>query len=105
MSVTPKKYLNLMSDDQFFSKISSKCNYISEDLVRQIYYELVRLTSDELRHNGAIRFPALGDFYIKYHKEKMIHNVNNGQMIKLAPHKIVKFIPNSKIRKFFASLS
>ena len=104
-NVKSKKEMNLMSNQEFFAKIAEKCNYISEELVKDVYYELVRLTSNELRHNGAIRYPDLGDFYIKYRKEKVVRNVSDGKLIKMPPQKVVKFTASHKIQKYFASLS
>jgi len=105
MSAKTKKEMNLMPNDLFFSKIAEKCNYIDKDLVKMVYYEMVRLTSQELRHNGAIRYPDLGDFYIKYHKERLSRSIVSGQIIKIPAIKTVKFAVNSKIKKYFASLS
>ena len=100
-----KSELNLMKDNEFFARIAEKCNYMSEDLVREVYYEMIRLTSSELRHNGAIRYPSLGDFYIRYQKEKMMIHQGTGEKMKVSPRKIIKFLPDYKIKKYFASLS
>lgn len=104
MPSKPKNELNLMEDKDFFARISEKCNYISEDLVKDIYYAMVKLASQELQHNGAIRFPALGDFYLKYHKERNLRSVADGQIIRIPAKKSIKFSPNQKIRAFFHQL-
>ncbi len=40
-----------MSNDDFFMTLSSRCNYISVDEIKDFYYALVKLTTQELRHN------------------------------------------------------
>lgn len=97
--------MSFLSKDDFFNLLAERCNYINTELVEQVYYELIRLTSQELRRQGAIRYPAFGDFYIKYLKEREMRHVGTGQMIKIPMRKVVKFTPNSKLKKYFASLS
>lgn len=104
-TVRGKKTLNLLKDEEFFERISEKCNYADLETVKMIYYEIIRLTSQELRHNGAIRYPDFGDFYIKYRKEKMITLVNTTKKTVIPPQKVVKFAADYKIKKYFANLS
>jgi nucleoid DNA-binding protein len=97
--------LNLMEDKEFFAMISQRCNYISEDLVKEFYYAMVKLISQELQHNGSVRLPALGDFILHYHKERNLRSVANGQIIRIPAKKNIKFSPNQGLRRFFHDLS
>lgn len=100
-----KGEMNLLTNDEFFDKISERCNYIDVELTRQVYYEIIRLTTQELRHNGAIRFPDFGDFYIKLYKERTIKDVRTRQPILVPSKRSVKFIPDYKVKRYFQSLS
>ncbi len=100
-----KSELDLLPKEEFFRLISEKCNYVNVDLIKQVYYEMIRLTGQQLRHHGAIRYPDLGDFYIKYRSEKRHRDINTREIIVTPPQKVIKFTPDHKLSKYFASLS
>lgn len=100
-----KEDLTFLSEDDFFNTLAERCNYINTDLVKEVYYELIKLTTQQLRKQGSIRYPVFGDFILKYKKPRELISVHNGQRMTIPMRKVVKFTPSPKLRKYFVSLS
>ena len=100
-----KEDLVFLDKEEFFNALAEKCNYINTDLVKEVYYELIRLTSQELRKKGAIRFPDFGDFSLKYMKERRSTHVLTKEIIIIPMRKAVRFSPTPKLKRYFKELS
>lgn len=100
----PKAKYDYMDPEQFFTLISERCNYLDKKLVKEVYYEIVRATIQELRKKGMVRFPDLGDFTLIFHKERWSIDVNTKARIKIAAKRTMKFEVCSKLKKYLQSL-
>ena len=90
-----------LSDDDFFRMISSRANYLNEDVVREVYYEMVRIMVYQLRTKKTVRMPDFGDLRITLHKERIGVDVNTKERKHIQAYHTVKFTPNKKLRDFF----
>jgi nucleoid DNA-binding protein len=85
----------------FFTKISERANYLNEEVVREVFYEMIRVAVYELRTKKIVKLPDFGEFKVTLHKEHMTRDVTTGQMTRIPPYHIIKFSPDYKLKKFF----
>jgi nucleoid DNA-binding protein len=87
--------------DKFFSGLSAQSNYIPEDVVKEVYYGLIRLIGSTIKEKGKIDCPDLGTFVLHTHKARNAFNVKTGVTEFLGERKIVKFKTCRKMKEFF----
>jgi len=100
----PVSKYDYMKADDMFEEIANRCSYIESDLVRTVYYELVRLMGKQLKDKGMVRMPEWGDFHLIYHKERDMKHVRSGDTIHIPAKKTVKYVPNYKLKNHFNRL-
>jgi len=61
----------VLNEDRFFMLLAEHCNYVSPETLRDFYMGLVRHITKELRKNGVVRLPHLGDFALVKQKDKL----------------------------------
>lgn len=93
----------VLDEKRFFTLLSQECNYVSPETLRDFYMGLVRHATKELRTNGIVRFPHLGDFALVKQKSR-IGWAGQFQTI-LKGKYILKFYPKEIWRKYFTKLS
>ena len=77
MAYTPEinirelKKKGLLDEKKFFELLSDECNYVGPDVVKENYLALVRVLTKELRKNGIVRLPLLGDIALVKQKPHM----------------------------------
>lgn len=87
---------------RFFRLLSEQNNYVDSKTVQDFYMGLVRLITQELRTNGFIRLPHLGDFAMLKAKDKVAWA---GQYQRLLTGKyLLKFFVSEKWRHYFTGL-
>lgn len=102
IEVTSVVKRGLADESRFFRLLSEENNYVDHKTVRNFYEGLVRVVKQELRENGAIRLPELGDFALITQKAHM-GLVGDKQGI-IPESRVLKFIPKEALRKFFRLL-
>jgi nucleoid DNA-binding protein len=100
----PKTKYDYLQPDDFFELISRKCNYLDKKVVKDVYYEIIRATIQELRHKGMVRFPDFGDFTLIFHKERWSMDVNTRSRILIPIKRTMKFEVCGKLKKYLQSL-
>lgn len=100
----PKLKYDYLQPDDFFDQISQRCNYLDKKVVKDVYYEILRLSTQELRKKGMIRFPDLGDFTLIFHKERWMIDVNTKQRRFIPVKRTMKFEVCLKLKKYLQSL-
>ena len=92
----------VLNEGRFFELLSEQNNYVDTRMVKDFYMGLVRLLTQELKKNGVIRLPHIGDIALVKQKDRVGWA---GQFQKLILGKyILKFYPNLQWRKYFAKL-
>lgn len=95
--------LGIFNEERFFRLLSEKCGYIDPTTTKLFYLSLVKLISSELRSQGILRLPHLGDMALvaqKAHKGR----VGRAQVM-IGPSKVLKFYPDSALRRYFNEFS
>jgi len=96
-----KKKITALNKHDLLQNISTHSNYVSPDIVEDVYYGLVRVIGIELRDKGAVDLPDLGYLVLHNHKARRALNVRSG-LIEMLPEKsTVKFKPCRDIKKHF----
>lgn len=103
------KKKGLFDEKRFYDLLSVKCNYIDQENVKMFYLGLVRLVSEELRENGMVRLPHIGDFAIAMNNRRggkvLAGRKPNSRMpmwqVRKGPTRVLKFYPNDAWRKYF----
>ncbi len=96
------KKTGVLNDKKFYQDISKRCNYISEDSVKEFYMALVKTVTAGLRENGIIRLPHLGDMALVRQKDKMGLSGQKKMLIEGAH--MLKFYPDYAIKGYFSEL-
>jgi len=96
-----KKKIIALNKNDLLQIISTHANYISPDIVRDVYYGLVRVIGLELRDKGAIELPDLGYLVLHTHKARRALNVSNGLLEMLPEKSTIKFKPCHDLKKHF----
>ena len=109
MAYTPPinvKELNkkgLLKEDRFFQLLSEENNYVDPKVTKDFYLGLVRVITSELRKNGVIRLPHLGDMALVKQKDRLGWSGKH-QMMQTGKY-MLKFYASQVWKKYFSKLS
>ncbi len=109
MAHTPKiniqelKKKGHLKEDVFFTLLSAQCNYVDEKTVKNFYMGLVRHLTAELRKNGVVRMPHLGDMYLL--KQKDTYGWLGKKMGEIRGRYLLKFNVADSWRAYFQKLA
>jgi len=70
VNIRELKKTGILNEKRFFRLLSEKCNYVDEATVRDFYLGLVKTMTSELRENGIVRLPHIGDFALVKQKDR-----------------------------------
>ncbi len=84
----------------FFEKIAIEAGTNDVEIVRKIYYGLIRKTIRDLGNGKNLVYPDFGGFYVKERKARRIKNVNTGNMSEVGPIVTVRFKPDYKLKDY-----
>jgi nucleoid DNA-binding protein len=95
------KKSGILDEERFYQLLSERCNYISKSQAKSFYLGLVNLMVTELRENGIVRLPNLGDFALIKQKDRVgLAGTKRGALI-TGSH-VLKFYPFYALRQYFA---
>lgn len=89
-------------EERFFRLLSEENNYVDPKVVKDFYLGLVRVLTKELKQNGVVRLPHLGDMALVKQKDK-IGWAGKVQRIICGKY-ILKFYPKQAWREYFSKL-
>ena len=90
-----------INEKEFFRLIAEQANYLDERLVREMYFGLVRVVTQELRSKNYARLPHLGDFGFIEQKSRpaWLGRVH----VRIGPRMVLKFYVCEKMRRYFSA--
>lgn len=91
--------------NEFFKQVSINSGIPDLDLVKRLYYGMVRTITRELRGKQTIKLPDLGEFYIKIHKARKFYDVTSNSMSMIEAKPTIKFDADYKLKEYFYSLA
>ena len=99
IEITNLSKRGLLDETRFFRLLSEHNNYVDPASARNFYNALVALIKDELRENGGLRLPDIGDMVLVTQKA---HIGWVGKTRGIVPEsKTLKFYPKEALRKEF----
>jgi hypothetical protein len=92
----------ILDEKRFFQLLSEQNNYIDINTTKDFYMGLVRMITKELRDNGIVRLPHLGDIAMVRLKDKIgwagkFQGIIRGKYM-------MKFFVNQTWKKYFIKL-
>lgn len=90
----------IFDEERFYTKISEQCNYVDRKTVNDFYMGLVRAITKELKENGIVRLPHIGDIALVKQKPKKA-----GFLGVISTKYIMRFYPKVTWSKYFQKLS
>ncbi len=92
--------LKSIKKNEFFAEVSSRCNYLPVNLIKDVYYSLIKTIVQEMKKNVSIELPDFGTFVLQMHKERNALNVGTGRVEFLGRRKTVKFKVSVKLKDY-----
>ena len=93
----------VMNENTFFQNLSAENNYVDPKTTKDFYMGLVRLLTSELRKNGVVHLPHLGDFALVKQKDRIGWS-GRFQVMQTGKY-MLKFYANQTWKKYFSKLS
>lgn len=84
----------------FFENLAIEAGTNDVEIVKKIYYGLIRKTIRDLGNGKNLVYPDFGEFYVKEQKARRIGNVNTGNISIIDPIAIPKFKPDYKLKEY-----
>lgn len=95
------KEVKSIKPEDFFKLIAINSGISDLQVVKDIYYGMVRTISRELKAGRVIKTPDWGEFSLSEYKARTTIDVNSGRVIQLPSKTLVKFTPDWKVKEYF----
>jgi len=90
--------------ENLYRNISKRVNYIDENLVKNVYYAIIKEILANLKDFSGIRLPDFGKFEIIVHKERRIGKIRTKELVVVPPTKLIKFYPCEKLKNYIKKM-
>lgn len=92
----------VLNEERFFELLSAQNNYVDTKTMKDFYMGLVRVMTQEIRKNGIVRLPHIGDFALLKSEDHLgwagkVQRIISGSYL-------LKFYANHAWRKYFKKL-
>ena len=88
---------------EFFKQLSIHSGITDLDVVRSVYYGMIKTISRGLKTQHSLRLPDWGEFYLVIQKSRPNRAVVGDRIVQdiLPPIPMVKFSPDKAVKKYF----
>jgi nucleoid DNA-binding protein len=93
-----------IEQDEFFKKVALDSGLSDVEIVRNVFYGMIRTISRELRTRQIIKLPNWGTFLLRIYKSRKIFNVNDKSHISIPAKPVLKFVADTKVKRYFIEL-
>jgi len=90
--------------DNFYHLISAKSG-LEVEVVKKVYFAMVKVIIDELRNWGVVLLPELGRFTVIIYSNRKIRDVNTRELKQVGATKVLKFSPWYTIKDYIKGFS
>jgi len=92
---------NSITEGEMFAALSKHSNYLPEGTVKDVYYGLLKVITEQFRAGKDIILPGLGKLYVIQKREQQHYNINLRKIDKiLPPSRQVVFIMSDPFKKY-----
>ena len=103
INISELKKKGYLDEDKFYQLLSEKLNYMDPKTVRNFYMGLVKHLTSELRKNGVVRMPHIGDIYLL--KQADGYGWIGKRMGPIVGKYLLKFTPNATWKAYFGKIA
>ena len=89
---------------EFFRLVAVNSGISDLDVVKRVFYGMIKTISRELKEKHSVKMPDWGEFSLKVHKGRQMVDINDKTLIEIPAKTTVKFSPDYKVKKYFYSL-
>lgn len=97
---TKQSKLKSIKKYDFFEEVSSRCNYLPVDIIKDVYYSMIKTIVQEMKKNVSIKLPDFGEFVLQMHKERNALNLGTGRIEFLPRKRTIKFKVIRKLKDY-----
>lgn len=87
----------------FYNLVSIKSG-LEVDIVKRVYFAIIKVLVEELKNWGEILMPELGRFSIIIYSGRKIRDVNTREIKQTSPVRVLKFAPWYTIKNYIKGL-
>jgi len=99
-----KKTLSNRETRDFFNKVAVESGVSSIEIVKKVYYGMVRVIGSELRAKMIIVLPAWGKFRVHKQSERRYGDLRTKEVKTAAATNIIKYVPDNRLKEYVKSL-
>lgn len=99
-----KLFVKSIKSEEFFRLLAVNSGISDLDVVKRVFYGMIKTISRELKEKQHIKLPDWGEFTLKIHKSRQMRDVNTGQLMTIPAKATVKFTPDYKVKHYFYEL-
>lgn len=85
---------------KFFENLALEVGTNDIDVVKKVYYGLIRKTIRNLGNGKSLVYPEFGEFYVKEQKAKRMVHVISGNMIDIDSVSTARFKPSIRLKEY-----
>lgn len=93
-----------IKSEEFFRLVAINSGISDLDVVKRVFYGMIKTISRELKNKQIIKLPDWGEFSIRIHKARKYKETNNNTIINIPAKPTVKFTPDYKVKRYFYEL-
>lgn len=86
-----------LTEDEFFDAVSRESNFLDPELVRKVYFGMVKAMTREIRNKKIVKLPGLGHFLMVPRVEKRV-GVHGGKIV--PAHHVLHFRPIDALKEY-----
>lgn len=90
--------------EEFFRLLAVNSGISDLDVVKRVFYGMIKTMSRELKEKQSVKLPDWGEFSLKVHKSRKMIDINEKTLITIPAKPTVKFTPDYKVKKYFYEL-
>jgi nucleoid DNA-binding protein len=90
----------MSKNNDFFIDVSSHCNHLDPEIIRDVYYAIIRTILDRCRTWGGVKLPDFGQFVFFTQKSKGMIDVNTKEYRIIPTRTKIKFIVGYKLDEY-----
>ena len=99
-----KKGRKNIKPEEFFKLVAVNSRMVDLEIVKMIYYGLVRTVTKELKGSGKVKLPDFGEFVLKVRNVRKGFDINTRTMVPRTPIAVIRFVPDWKVKRYFYDL-
>ena len=86
--------------ESFFNNLALEAGTNDVDIVKKVYYGLIRKTIRDLGNGKSLVYPEFGEFHIKEQKAKKMRHVITGEIINIDSVNTARFKPCIRLKEY-----